>query len=68
MQQWVEALQEASYEHKRLQLILLQIKIRAKTGVDPLIGTNMESNPIYSLSNLESTQAVQSKEFVDCRT
>jgi len=45
--QWIEALQMASYERKREALILLQIKLRNKTGVDPLRGTALEHNPVY---------------------
>lgn len=47
--QWVEALRESSYQHRREQLILLQIKLRNRTGLDPLLGTNLDSNPVYSL-------------------
>jgi len=46
--QWVEALRESSYTQRREKLILLQIKLRNKTGVDPLLGTNLENNPVYS--------------------
>lgn len=45
--QWIEALQQASYERKREALILLQIKLRNKTGIDPLRGTALEHNPVY---------------------
>jgi len=46
--QWVEALRESSYTQRREKLILLQIKLRNKTGIDPLLGTNLENNPVYS--------------------
>merc|ERR1719186_1024198 len=46
--QWVEALRESSYTQRRERLILLQIKLRNKTGIDPLLGTNLENNPVYS--------------------
>ena len=46
-----QALQNCSYEYKREQLILLQIKLRNKTGVDPLRSTAFEHNPVYFLSN-----------------
>merc|ERR1712059_62122 len=45
--QWIEALQSSSYERKREALILLQIKLRNKTGLDPLRGTAFETNPVY---------------------
>lgn len=47
--QWLEALQGCSYEAKREQLILLQIRLRDKTGQDPLRGTTLEHNPCYVL-------------------
>lgn len=47
--QWIEALQLASYQSSRERLILLQIKIRNRTGKDPLQGTNLEANPVYNL-------------------
>jgi len=47
--QWIEALQGASYQGIREKLILLQIKLRNRTGLDPLQGTNLESNPVYNL-------------------
>merc|ERR1711915_155072 len=54
--QWIEALQSSSYERRREQLILLQIKIRNKTGVDPLRTSAFEHNPSYFL---ESRQILQ---------
>jgi len=47
--QWIEALRVASFETQREQLILLQIKLRNKTGVDPLRGTALQFNPVYCL-------------------
>jgi len=49
--QWIEALKNCSYEYKREQLILLQIKLRNKTGVDPLRATSFQYNPVYFLNN-----------------
>lgn len=49
--QWTEALKNCSYEYKREQLILLQIKLRNKTGVDPLRSTAFQHNPVYFLNN-----------------
>jgi len=66
MNQWVEALHTASYEKKRLELILLQIKIRSKTGEDPLAGTNFEYNPVYSLSRGDAAPPVTPKEKRKC--
>ena len=45
----LQALQGCSYEAKREQLILLQIRLRDKTGQDPLRGTTLEHNPCYVL-------------------
>lgn len=45
--QWIEALEGCSYQKKREELILLQIKLRNKTGVDPLQGTGLRHNPNY---------------------
>ena len=45
-----QALENCSYEYKREQLILLQIKLRNKTGVDPLRGTGFEHNPVYCIN------------------
>jgi len=45
--QWIEALEGCSYQKKREELILLQIRLRNKTGVDPLQGTSLRHNPIY---------------------
>jgi len=44
----LQALRESSYTQRRERLILLQIKLRNKTGIDPLLGTNLENNPVYS--------------------
>ncbi|XP_076331222.1 pleckstrin homology domain-containing family J member 1-like isoform X2 [Tachypleus tridentatus] len=33
---WVKVLQEASYEHQRAKLLLIQAKLLRKTGKDPL--------------------------------
>lgn len=52
--QWIEALKNCSYEYKREQLILLQIKLRNKTGVDPLRATSFQYNPVYFLNNRPS--------------
>jgi len=49
--QWTEALKNCSYEYKREQLILLQIKLRNKTGIDPLRSTAFQYNPVYFLNN-----------------
>jgi len=49
--QWIEALKNCSYEFKREQLILLQIKLRNKTGLDPLRATSFQHNPVYFLNN-----------------
>lgn len=49
--QWIEALKNCSYEFKREQLILLQIKLRNLTGVDPLRATAFQHNPVYFLNN-----------------
>ena len=46
-----QALKNCSYEYKREQLILLQIKLRNKTGVDPLRSTAFQFNPVYFLNN-----------------
>jgi len=45
--QWMEALRLASFEAQREKLILLQIKLRNKTGSDPLKGTALQFNPVY---------------------
>lgn len=49
--QWVEVLKDSSYQQRRERLILLQIKLRNRTGLNPLLGTNLESNPVYSLGS-----------------
>lgn len=49
--QWTEALHNCSYDLKRETLILLQIRLRNKSGVDPLRGTAFEHNPCYFLKN-----------------
>ena len=36
------------YEVLRTRLLNLQIKLRTRTGRDPLLGTNLDQNPIYS--------------------
>jgi len=56
--QWIEALQSASYERKREQLILLQIKLRNKTGIDPLRGTAFEHNPSYFLESSSTVSPI----------
>jgi len=53
--QWIEALRDCSYEYKREQLVLLQIKLRDKTGLDPLRATAFQHNPVYSLANNKIT-------------
>lgn len=50
--QWIEALRSASFETQREQLILLQIKLRNKTGVDPLRGTALQFNPVYLMQGV----------------
>jgi len=45
--QWIEALEGCSYRKKREELILLQIKLRNKTGVDPLQGTGLRHSSVY---------------------
>ncbi|GLG97911.1 Pleckstrin-like proteiny domain-containing family J member 1 [Gryllus bimaculatus] len=37
IQQWVNAMRQATYEYWRSQLIILQTKINARTGKDPLL-------------------------------
>ncbi|XP_078038654.1 pleckstrin homology domain-containing family J member 1 isoform X2 [Augochlora pura] len=37
VEQWVNALKQASYEYLRSRLIVLQEKLRKKTGKDPLL-------------------------------
>lgn len=37
VEQWVTALRQASYEHWRSKLIMLQEQLCTKTGVDPLL-------------------------------
>lgn len=46
--QWLEALRSASYEKKRQELILLQIKLRSMTGRDPLAGTAFTCSSVYN--------------------
>jgi len=53
--QWMEALRDCSYEYKREQLVLLQIKLRDKTGLDPLRATAFQHNPVYSLATHKVT-------------
>ena len=46
--QWETALKSASYQGLRDRLLNLQIKLREKTGCDPLLGTGFEQNPLFS--------------------
>lgn len=55
--QWMEALRGASYEARREQLILLQIKLRNKTSVDPLRGTPLQFNPVYCCVDKDKAKA-----------
>lgn len=55
--QWMEALRTASYEARREQLILLQIKLRNKTSVDPLRGTPLQFNPVYCCVDPDKSKA-----------
>ncbi len=46
-EQWVEALRGCSYEALRERLIDLQIKLLSRTGIDPLLGTGYDNNPVF---------------------
>ena len=46
--QWETVLKQASYQKLRERLIDLQIKIRQKTGEDPLEGSTFQNNPMFS--------------------
>lgn len=65
--QWIEALQCASYEKKREELILLQIKLRSLIGKDPLEGTAFANSQVYSLRNRDE-EAVEAAEAAPSRS
>ena len=46
--QWETALKQASYQRLRERLSDLQIKLRHKTGEDPLKGSTFQNNPLFS--------------------
>jgi len=46
--QWETVIKQASYQKLRERLIDLQIKIRQKTGEDPLEGSTFQNNPMFS--------------------
>ena len=46
--QWETALKQASYQRLRENLIDLQIKLRLRTGEDPLEGSSLLNNPLFS--------------------
>ncbi len=47
VEQWITALRGVGYEALREKLITLQIELMSRTGIDPLVGTNFEGNPVY---------------------
>ena len=46
--QWETALKQASYQRLRERLLDLQIKLLHKTGDDPLVGSTLQNNPMFS--------------------
>ena len=46
--QWEIALKQASYQRMREKLLDLQIKVRTKTGTDPLQGSPLHRNQLFS--------------------
>jgi len=50
MDQWLEAINDASYEKKREKLLNMQIKLQERTGIDPLLGTTFEFKPLPEAS------------------
>lgn len=47
--QWTAALRLASYQGLRERLVNLQIKLREKTGQDPLRGTGFQHNQLFDI-------------------
>jgi len=56
--QWEAVLKQASYQKLRERLIDLQIKIRDKTGEDPLEGSSLQNNPVFSNMHLSNSYNV----------
>lgn len=50
VRQWMSALKTARYDRLREKLVHLQIKIRNRSGQDPLKGTGFEYNPLFFTS------------------
>ena len=50
--QWETVLKQASYQILRERLLDLQIKLRHKTGEDPLEGSSLQINPMFSSKHL----------------
>ncbi|TRY74688.1 hypothetical protein TCAL_08375 [Tigriopus californicus] len=50
LRQWISALKTARYDRLREKLVHLQIKIRNRTGKDPLMGTGFEYNHLFTTS------------------
>ena len=55
--QWETVLKQASYQKLRERLVDLQIKLRDKTGEDPLQGSSLQSNPVFTNIKLPSNIA-----------
>ncbi|XP_071536746.1 pleckstrin homology domain-containing family J member 1-like isoform X1 [Panulirus ornatus] len=53
---WINKIINASYEHKRAQLIMLRVQIRRKTGKDPLehFGTPLPQRASWSMISQET--------------
>ena len=63
--QWETVLKQASYQKLRERLIDLQIKLRHKTGEDPLEGSSLQINPMFSSTHLPShyNEAFEQKRY-----
>jgi len=58
MNQWLDALKKCSIEKLKETLVNLQVALRTRTGIDPLVGTNLEYNPNFSLKHINSGESL----------
>lgn len=69
MNQWLEAFRKASLEKMKEQLIHLQCRLKSRTGLDPLVGTNLElMNALYDVSSPDYNQLSASVNTNDTRS
>eukprot|EP00088_Acartia_fossae_P065429 TRINITY_DN8069_c0_g1_i3.p1 TRINITY_DN8069_c0_g1~~TRINITY_DN8069_c0_g1_i3.p1 ORF type:complete len:294 (+),score=76.26 TRINITY_DN8069_c0_g1_i3:37-918(+) len=62
MNQWLDALKKSSMETLKQTLMHLQFELRNRTGMDPLIGTNLEYNQNFSSTSLDLEKPLEEAE------